>query len=166
MFPSKPVRPQIVNEPLWNDRNARGGAAIPIWFSFMMDAGKLLLRLTVGVLMAFHGVSKLRHGVAWMAGPLQASHLPFALAYGVYVAEVIVPVLLILGFLTRPAAAVIVFEMIVALYIVFGAKTFTLDPQTGALKSELQFFYMLASLAIVFLGSGKFALSRGRGRWD
>ena len=132
----------------------------------MADAGKLVLRLAVGLLMAFHGISKLRRGVAWMAGPLSAHHLPFALAYGVYIAEVIVPILLIVGFLTRPAAAVIVFEMGMALFLVLGAKTFTLDRQTGALASELQFLYMLASLAIVFLGSGKFALSKGRGRWD
>jgi len=42
----------------------------------MDDLGKLTLRLTVALLMAFHGISKLRHGVAWMAGPLQAHHLP------------------------------------------------------------------------------------------
>ncbi|HEY2828721.1 MAG TPA: DoxX family membrane protein, partial [Thermoanaerobaculia bacterium] len=44
------------------------------------DVGKLVLRLAVGILMAFHGLSKLRHGVGWMAGPLSAHHLPVALA--------------------------------------------------------------------------------------
>ena len=43
--------------------------------------GKLVLRLAVAVLMAFHGLSKLRHGVAWMAGPLHAHGLPAWLAY-------------------------------------------------------------------------------------
>ena len=91
----------------------------------MNDAGKLILRLAVGLLMAFHGLSKLRHGVAWMAGPLSAHHLPAFLAYGVYVAEVVVPILLILGIFTRPAA-----------------------------------------LVIACLGSGRYAISKGRGRWD
>lgn len=133
---------------------------------FNADMGKLVLRLTVALLMLFHGVSKLRHGVAWMAGPLHAHHLPAWLAYGVYVAEVVVPVLLIVGVLTRPAALVIAFEMIVAMYLVFGMSAFTTDRQTGALRSELQFFYLFATVAIALLGSGRFALSRGRGRWD
>ena len=132
----------------------------------MNDAGKLILRLAVGILMAFHGVSKLRHGVAWMAGPLGAHHLPAFLAYGVYVAEVVVPILLILGIFSRPAALVIVFEMIMALYLVLDGKAFTLDRQTGALLSELQFLYMLGALAIACLGSGRYAVSKGRGRWD
>lgn len=130
------------------------------------DAGKLILRLAVGVLMAFHGLSKLRHGVAWMAGPLSAHHLPAALAYGVYVAEVVAPVLLILGLFTRFAGAVIAFDMMMALYLVVGGKAFTLDKQTGALFSELQFLYMLGGIAIAFLGSGRYALSKGKGRLD
>lgn len=130
------------------------------------DVGKLVLRLTVALLMLFHGVSKLRHGVAWMAGPLSAHHLPAWLAYGVYVAEVVVPLLLIAGVLVRPAALVIAFEMIVAMFLVFGMNAFTTDHQTGALRSELQFFYLFATVAIAFLGSGRFALSKGRGRWD
>jgi len=132
----------------------------------MNDAGKLILRLAIGGLMAFHGLSKLRHGVAWMAGPLGAHHLPAFLAYGVYVAEVVVPVLLILGIFTRPAALVIVFEMMMALYLVVDGRAFQLDRQTGALLSELQFLYMLGALAIACLGSGRYAVSKGRGRWD
>jgi putative oxidoreductase len=132
----------------------------------MNDAGKLILRLTVAGLMLFHGVSKMRRGVAWMAGPLQAHHLPSWLAYGVFVAEVLAPILLIIGFLTRPAAVIIAFEMCMALYLVVGPHTFALDKQTGAPGGELQFFYIGASLAIAFLGSGRYAVSKGQGRWD
>lgn len=131
-----------------------------------VDLGKLLLRLAAGGLMAFHGLSKLRHGVAWMAGPLSAHHLPAALAYGVYVAEVVAPILLIVGIFTRPAGLVIAFEMVMALYLVMDGRTFALDKQTGALLSELQLFYMLAGIAIFCLGSGRYALSKGKGRWD
>ena len=132
----------------------------------MTDLGKLVLRLTVAVLLAFHGISKLRHGVAWMAGPLQAHHLPAWVAYGVFVAEVVAPILLIAGILTRPAALVIVFEMMMAMFLVLGPKTFAIDRQTGALGGELQLLYLFSALAIAVLGSGRFALSRGRGRWD
>ena len=130
------------------------------------DIGKLILRLTVGGLMAFHGVAKLRHGVAWMSGPLAAHHLPAFLAYGVYIGEVVVPVLLIIGLLTRLAAAVIVFEMAMAVYLVLGSKALQLDKQTGALQMELQCFYAFASLAIIFLGSGRIAIAKGKGRFD
>jgi putative oxidoreductase len=132
----------------------------------MDDKGKLILRLTVAVLLGFHGVSKLRHGVAWMAGPLQAHHLPAWLAYGVYVAEVVAPILLIAGILTRAAALVIAFEMTMAMYLVMGLKMFEIDRQTGALHGELQLLYFFCALAIAILGSGRFALSKGRGRWD
>jgi putative oxidoreductase len=128
------------------------------------DAGKLILRLAVAILMAFHGLSKLRHGVAWMAGPLSAHHLPSALAYGVYIGEIAAPILLIIGIFTRPAGLVIAFEMVMALFV--DGRAFLLDKQTGALTSELQFLYMLAGLAIFFLGSGRYALSKGKGSWD
>ncbi|HEX7136789.1 MAG TPA: DoxX family protein [Vicinamibacterales bacterium] len=130
------------------------------------DAGKLVLRLAVGVLMAFHGLSKLRHGVAWMAGPLSAHHLQSFLAYGVYLGEVVAPVLLILGIFTRIGGSLVVVDMMMALFLVVDGKAFLLDKQTGALTSELQFLYMLAGLALVFLGSGRYALSKGKGRWD
>ena len=71
-----------------------------------------------------------------------------------------------IGFLTRPAAVVIAFELSMALYLVVGAKTFEINPQTGAPGGELQFLYIFAALSIAFLGSGRFALSKGKGRWD
>ena len=124
----------------------------------MNDAGKLVLRLTVGLLMMFHGIAKLRHGVAWMRGPLAAHHLPAFLAYGVYIAEVVVPILLIIGLFTRVAAAVLIFEMIMAVYLILGIRAFQLDKQTGALGMELQCFYAFAALSIMLLGSGRYAI--------
>jgi putative oxidoreductase len=61
------------------------------------DLGKLILRIGVAVPLGFHGVSKLRNGIAWMAGPLHSTCLPMFVGYGVYVTEVIAPLLLILG---------------------------------------------------------------------
>jgi len=58
------------------------------------------------------------------------------------------------------------FDLLLALYLVVGAKAFAITPQTGALGGELQLLYIFSVLAIVFLGSGRFALLKGRGRWD
>jgi len=130
------------------------------------DFGKLMLRVTVAVLLGFHGVSKLKNGIGWMAGPLRAHHLPMFVGYGVYAAEVVAPALLILGIFTRPAALVIVFDMVMALVLVVQGKAFQIQPQGGALGAELQFLYLFSALAIAFFGSGRFAISKGRGRWD
>jgi putative oxidoreductase len=130
------------------------------------DFGKLILRLGVAVLLGFHGYSKLKNGIGWLAGPLHAHHLPMFVGYGVYVGEVIAPVLLILGIFTRPAALAIVIDLLMALFLVVQGRAFQLQPQGGALGAELQFLYIFSALAIAFLGSGRFALSKGKGRWD
>ena len=130
------------------------------------DLGKLILRLAVAILMGFHGVSKLKNGIGWLAGPLRAHQLPMFVGYGVYVAEVIAPVLLIVGIFTRPAALAIVVDMVMALFLVVQGKAFLLQAQGGGLGAELQFLYLFSALAITFLGSGRFALSKGQGRWD
>jgi putative oxidoreductase len=130
------------------------------------DIGKLILRVTVAGLMIFHGIAKLKSGIGWMAGMLTAHHLPVALGYGVYLAEVVAPILLVIGVLTRPAAAVIAFDMFMAIVLVVQGRLFTINERSGGLGGETELFYLLASVAIVFLGSGRYAVSRGAGRWD
>lgn len=58
---------------------------------------------------------------------LVAKGLPGFIAYGVLVGEVVAPCLLILGILTRPAALVLAFTMVVAWLMVGTGKTFALD---------------------------------------
>ena len=128
------------------------------------DLGKLLLRFTVAGLLLFHGISKMQNGIGWMAGLLRGHHLPVALGYGVFVAEIVAPILLILGVLTRPAALVIAFDMCMAIYLVQANKIFTRN-QGGGWGIELEMGYLLAAIAIFFLGSGRYAASRGDGRW-
>jgi putative oxidoreductase len=130
------------------------------------DFGKLILRVAVAVLLGFHGIYKMKSGIGWMSGPLGAAHIPAFVGYGVYVAEVIAPILLILGILTRPAALVIAFDMFMAIALVVKAKAFEVNPRGGGLGGELELMFMLTSLAIFFLGSGRIAVSRGQGRWN
>ncbi|MFI4922062.1 MAG: DoxX family protein, partial [Gammaproteobacteria bacterium] len=58
------------------------------------DAGKLLLRALVGVLLLLHGFHKLITGPGEVASILAAHGLPGFLAYGVYLGEVVGPVLM------------------------------------------------------------------------
>ena len=62
------------------------------------DIGKLVLRLTLGLLMLLHGINKLHSGVGWIAGELASHNLPGFLAYGVFVGELIAPLMVLLGF--------------------------------------------------------------------
>jgi putative oxidoreductase len=129
------------------------------------DLGKLILRLTVGGLLLFHGVGKITGGVGWMAPMLAASHVPGFVAYGVYVGEVVAPILILLGVLTRPAALIVAFDLVMAIYLVRLNDVFALN-EVGAPRVELELFYILASLAIFFLGGGRFGITKGKGAWD
>ena len=121
-------------------------------------AGKLLLRLTVGGLMLFHGISKLFNPgtVGFIGSKLAEAGLPEALAYGVYIGEVVAPMMIIVGLLSRAGAALIVINMLFAIILVHAGDLFALT-EHGGWRLELQGFYLLGSLAIVFLGSGRYA---------
>ena len=121
-------------------------------------AGKLLLRLTVGGLMLFHGMSKLFNPgtVGFIGSKLAEAGLPEALAYGVYIGEVVAPLMIIVGLLSRAGAALIVINMLFAIILVHAGDLFALT-EHGGWRLELQGFYLLGSLAIVFLGSGRYA---------
>ncbi|AUZ65700.1 DoxX family protein [Citrobacter amalonaticus] len=122
------------------------------------DFGKFLLRLAVGGLMLFHGLHKLFAGIDGISGMLIAKGLPGFIAYGVLVGEVIAPCLIILGILTRPAALVLAFTMIVAWLMVGMNETWALD-KTGAWAIESLVYFFIGALAVAFLGAGRFSVA-------
>lgn len=123
------------------------------------DFGKLLLRLAVGGLMLFHGLHKLFGGVGFISGMLVEKGLPGFIAYGVLIGEVVAPILIVLGILTRPAALVLAFTMIVAWLMVGTGKTFALDA-VGAWAIESLVYFFIGALAVAFMGAGRFTLAR------
>ncbi|MEJ2436864.1 MAG: DoxX family protein [Sulfurovaceae bacterium] len=123
------------------------------------DMGKLILRLMVGGLMLFHGIHKAINGIGFVKGMLSGHGLPEVLSYGVYVGEILAPLFLIIGWKSRWWAAIMVFNMITAIYLAHGADIFSITAQ-GAWSIELPMLYLLSALAIVFLGSGKYAASQ------
>ncbi|MBS5153924.1 DoxX family protein [Escherichia ruysiae] len=127
------------------------------------DFGKLLLRLAVGGLMLFHGIHKLFAGIDGISGMLVAKGFPGFIAYGVLIGEVVAPILIILGILTRPAALVIALTMVVAWLMVGMGKTGMLD-KTGAWAIESLVYFFIAALAVAFLGAGRYAVA-GNSAW-
>jgi putative oxidoreductase len=132
---------------------------------FTEDHGKLILRLTLGILILLHGVAKLSNGIAGIVGRVEGVGLPAAFAYLVYVGEVVAPLFLLAGVFTRVAAWLIVCNMVVALLLVHLGQIFTLTPQ-GGWTLELQAFYLLTALAITALGAGRFSVGGRAGRWN
>ncbi|MDD5406347.1 MAG: DoxX family protein [Sulfurovaceae bacterium] len=121
------------------------------------DYGKLVLRFMVGGMMLLHGLDKLAHGIDFIKSTLVSHNLPVILAYGVYVGEVLAPLFLIAGYKSRLAAVAIVFDMLMAIYLVHMKDIFSLS-SVGAWAIETEMFYLLGSLSIILLGSGKYAV--------
>jgi putative oxidoreductase len=117
------------------------------------DAGKLVLRVGISALMMTHGWPKLQKLLAggeieffdfmWM-GPTISLFLAV-------VGEFFAPLLIIIGYKTRWAAALSAFTMGVAAFYVHLA-----DPLGD---KEPSLMYFIAFLSIVLMGAGKWALS-------
>jgi len=121
--------------------------------------GKLIVRVMVGGLLLFHGIDKVLHGIGYIEGMMTVQGLPTYVALGVYIGEVLAPLLLLLGWRSRWWAAVVTFNMAVAIYLVHSKSLFTLGAH-GSWSLESPMLFFLGALAIVFLGSGKYAISR------
>lgn len=123
------------------------------------DLGKLILRVTVGLLILLHGVHKILNpgSLDFISKQLASIGLPQSLAYGVYAGEVIAPLMIILGIFSRLGGLLIFGNMIFALVLAHRSELFTLTPM-GGWALELQGFYLFSGLAVFFLGSGRMAI--------
>lgn len=128
------------------------------------DLGLLVLRITIGVLMLLHGISKLKGGLDFISGMLVEKGLPGFIAYGVLVGEILAPILLIIGFRTRIAAIIYAFNCLVAVLMVHSADIFKMS-EHGGWELELLGLYFFTSLALFFTGGGKYGASN-RNIWD
>jgi putative oxidoreductase len=129
------------------------------------DHGKLILRLMLGGLMLFHGVDKVIGGVDGIVGRMEGAGLPGVLAYLVYLGEVVAPAFVVVGYWTRLAAFIVAGNMVVAIWLAHSGDLFGLTPNGGYLL-ELQFFYLLSSIAIIALGAGRYSAGGERGQWN
>ena len=133
--------------------------------SGLEDLGKFLLRSTVAMLILLHGVAKIQHGIAPIIGMITKAGLPAAVAYLVYLGEVLAPMLVLVGIWTRLAALVIAINMTVAVLLVHTSQFFTLT-KTGGWALELQGMYFMGALCVALLGAGRFSFGGAAGKWN
>jgi putative oxidoreductase len=129
------------------------------------DTGKLVLRLTIGILIILHGIAKLSGGIGSISGMLSSHGVPGVLGYAVYIGEVVAPALLIVGLFTRPAALVIAINMVVAIWLAHSSQLFTLG-KTGGWTLELQGLFLFGAIAVAFLGAGRFSIGGIAGKYN
>ena len=123
------------------------------------DIGKLILRMTLGILLLLHGIAKITGGVSGIEKMLEGIGLPSSLALGVYVGEVLAPLLVIIGFYSRVGAALIAVNMVVAIVLAHPADLLLLD-RSGGWALELQGFFLFTALSILLMGPGRFSINR------
>ncbi len=123
------------------------------------DAGLLLLRLTLGGLTLLHGLAKLGGDISGIGGMLQQIGMPAALAYGVYIGEIVAPLLLIIGWYARVGAGLIAVNMLFALLLAHGDELFLLTQQ-GGWALELQGMFLFTAVALALTGPGGFSVNR------
>jgi len=118
----------------------------------LSDASLLILRLFVGLTMAFsHGLGKLPpssqlvDGLASMGFPA-----PDFFAWCAALAEALGGLLLAIGLLTRPSALFMGITMAVAAFVAHAADPFQ--------KKELALMYLIVAIFFTLHGAGKFSL--------
>ena len=114
--------------------------------------GLLVLRLWFGgVLAAMHGWPKIASfdamgtKLATLGFPLPSLFAAAAIA-----SELVGGALIALGLLTRPAAAAVLFTMLVAAFVIHGSDPFV--------KKEFALCYGAAAFALLIAGPGKWSL--------
>jgi len=121
------------------------------------DIAKLLLRIMVGGLMLFHGIDKAIHGVNFIEGMLSAYDLPAVVTYGVYIGEIVAPLMLIFGLLTTLGAIIVIVNMVMAILLVYSDSILSVTQQ-GAWSIEVPMLYLMSAVVIILLGPGRYSV--------
>lgn len=122
------------------------------------DIGVLILRLMVGILLLPHGILMAKNGTAFIEQSLINIGIPGFVAYLAYLGEIIAPIFLILGLWSRVSAFLIAISMIVGIFLVHPNELISIAKHGFAL--EINYLFLFGAVAIIFLGGGKFAVSK------
>lgn len=121
--------------------------------------GKLILRLTVGILMLFHGAAKITNpgSLEYIRGKVTEIGLPPEVYYGVFAGEIVAPLMIIFGLFARLGGLIVAINMVFAVVLVHMGELLA-RTETGAYQLETQALFLFGGLAILFIGSGRIAV--------
>jgi len=121
-----------------------------------VDTALLLIRIALGTVFLAYGAQKWAGGMDRFAGLLMTIRIPFpeVTARGFALLETVGGALLLLGLWTRPVAALLACEMVVAIVRVVWPRGFV-----GGFAFE--FVLLCTALALAIAGGGRIGLGRG-----
>ena len=130
------------------------------------DVGLAILRVSVGLYIAAHGLGKLppEQGFIGMTGGM-GFPAPTLMAWMAGLTEFVGGLMVAAGLLTRWACLGLIFNMGVAAFVAHGSDPWMDAP--GKPSKEMAMLYMFPFLALLFMGAGRFsvdALLRRTGR--
>ncbi len=128
---------------------------------FLINAGLLWLRVLMGAGIAYHGYQKIAKGT--VEGLSKAVEnwgfpVPMFFAWAATLAEFGGGMLLVCGLMTRPAAALILTTMVVAVFVAHGGDPIFMMNSTDRRAKELALCYGVMAGALLIMGGGKFSL--------
>lgn len=127
--------------------------------SMLDDTGKLVLRLALGVMILLHGVDKILGGISGIESMVVGAGLPAFVAWGVYIGEVLAPILVILGLYARIGAVLIAINMVFAIALAHAHELTDLTAHGGWVL-ELQGMFLFAAVALALTGPGHYSVNR------
>ena len=123
-----------------------------------INFGLLFIRLGLGICLLMHGIAKISNGVDGIKAMIAARGIPDLVAYGVYLGEVVAPVMVILGIFCRIGALLIAGTCAMILYVIpasLGALT-----GLGGFEAEIVYLYLSSAICLIICGGGEFVLIR------
>ena len=119
-----------------------------------LDVILLLVRITIGSFMLFHGITKFQ--TLFSSAPILFPDplgigATASLAFAVF-AEVGCSVLILVGLATRFAVIPLIITMLIAAFVVLGTQ--------GFVKQELALIYLLVYVTLFVTGSGKYSVDK------
>lgn len=129
-----------------------------------LDIGLLLLRTSIASTMLVYGITKLINGVSFISDVLSDYGLPSFLSYGVYIGEILAPLLIIIGYRTKLAGLIFAINCLVAILMVQLPNFFSLNEFGGWYVGPIVIYFVFG-LAMFYIGAGKIALS-STNKWD
>ena len=134
-------------------------------YSSLDNLGKLVLRVSIGGMLLLHGIGKLVGGIGGIEQMVMAAGMPAIVAWGVYLGELLAPLLMILGFYTRLGGLLAAISMVFAILLAHAGHIFSLSPMWGW-AIETQGLFLFGAVAVALLGAGRYSVGGTGGRWN